>query len=429
MKEAWCRIELFGGVRARQGGETLTKFRTHKAVWLLGYLALHLHESVPRERVLDLFWPDLDLDAARDNLSTVLSSLRRQLDTTPAVKGQILQADRESLRLNPEAVETDVEEAEGQLRRAREADSPGEEAAALERVAAIYKGELLPGCYDDWALALRESWAERFVVAMERWGAALERLSRLEDALRAYERALHSDEFREEACRAVMRLHATLGHPHLAIEQYERLLRRLEDQWGASPAEETQRLAERIRQNPEALRSVSSPSAAPAGDVIIPSPLPSHPPAAHVSTYTLALPAQLNRFFGRHRELEELEALLEREGPDSDAPDIRLFTLTGPGGVGKTRLSIEWARRVAGRFHGRVWFVPLESVTEAHAIPSAIAQALHLAPSGSDLLSSITEMLGARESLLLLDNFEQLLEDAAEESALFVRDLLAANPG
>src|SRR5947209_20527988 len=78
--DARCRIELFGQLRVLQGERIVTRFRTHKAAALLSYLALHRDQPHPRERLLDLFWPEMDLENGRVNLSTTLTSLRRELE-------------------------------------------------------------------------------------------------------------------------------------------------------------------------------------------------------------------------------------------------------------------------------------------------------------------------------------------------------------
>jgi predicted ATPase len=112
------------------------------------------------------------------------------------------------------------------------------------------------------------------------------------------------------------------------------------------------------------------------------------------------------------------------------APGTRLVTLTGPGGAGKTRLSIEAARRMADHFAGGVWFVPLGDLREAGRVPGAIAEALCL-PRSPDAapLAQVAERLntpngGGAPRLLVLDNFEHLVEQGAP----IVHTLLARVP-
>jgi predicted ATPase len=123
------------------------------------------------------------------------------------------------------------------------------------------------------------------------------------------------------------------------------------------------------------------------------------------------LPARLNRLIGRERELAELKDLLGRD-------DARLINLTGPGGIGKTRLAIEVAHEAAGRFDG-AWFVSLESVREPAGVASAILRGIGLREADARLPgASLIEHLARRRALLVIDNFEQVAEAAPLISSL-----------
>ena len=126
------------------------------------------------------------------------------------------------------------------------------------------------------------------------------------------------------------------------------------------------------------------------------------------------LPARTTSFVGRDRELAELLLLSERS-------DVRLVTLTGPGGIGKTRLAVEAARRLAPGFHDGVAYVPLDRLGDAELVPAAIADAVGLSSLGPDRESGLVRWLRDRRMLLVLDNFEHLLA-----AAPFVTRLLEA---
>ncbi|MGD2174363.1 MAG: tetratricopeptide repeat protein [Candidatus Brocadiaceae bacterium] len=116
------------------------------------------------------------------------------------------------------------------------------------------------------------------------------------------------------------------------------------------------------------------------------------------------IPSSLTAFFGREGEMSRLEALLTQE-------HRRLVTLTGPGGSGKTRLAREACARMSEAFDGAVWFVPLQDVSDPDLIGDAILEALqlsrlpHLEP-----LEQAVAALSQRASLVVLDNYEQLVE-------------------
>jgi transcriptional regulator with XRE-family HTH domain len=116
------------------------------------------------------------------------------------------------------------------------------------------------------------------------------------------------------------------------------------------------------------------------------------------------LPSQLTPFIGREREVEEVRQELLH-------PDVRLLTLTGPGGVGKTRLGLEVARQILDRFGEGVCFVGLAPIGEPNLVPSAIAQALEVRRgAGQSMSDALEQYLRGRRQLLLLDNFERLLD-------------------
>src|SRR5258706_5085807 len=149
MTDPW-RIELLGGFRAQQGDRIITRFRSHKYGALLAYLAFYQTRSHPRELLTDIFWPELDQDAARNNLSTALSTLRHQLEPPGVPLGAVIVADREKIQLNPAAVITDVAEFETAINTGSGSNSSAAQSQRLLRGVDLYVGELLPGYYEEW---------------------------------------------------------------------------------------------------------------------------------------------------------------------------------------------------------------------------------------------------------------------------------------
>src|SRR5262249_54207716 len=125
------------------------------------------------------------------------------------------------------------------------------------------------------------------------------------------------------------------------------------------------------------------------------------------------LPIQLTSFIGREKEIEEIVRLLGEH---------RLVTLTGPGGVGKTRLAIQSSNKLLSKFRDGVWWVELASLTNGALVPQALAQVLGVRESPSQpLIESLKNFLREKDLLLVLDNCEHLIVPSAQ----FAFDLLS----
>jgi len=128
------------------------------------------------------------------------------------------------------------------------------------------------------------------------------------------------------------------------------------------------------------------------------------------------LPPQFTSFVGRRREIAEVRQLLMTS---------RLVTLTGPGGSGKTRLAVQVARESTGQYRDGVYFVSLASIIDPALVPNAIAQVIGVTEQPNiPLAGSLNRFFGQKQLLLLLDNFEHLIEAAAQ-----VTELLTSTSG
>ena len=135
------------------------------------------------------------------------------------------------------------------------------------------------------------------------------------------------------------------------------------------------------------------------------------PPLRTLDTKANNLPVQLTSFVGRD-ELAAARAALA---------GTRLLTLTGPGGTGKTRLALQLAAEASDDFPDGVYFVALDSVRDASLVPSAVASTIGLAVGGSDPLDTLATLLREKRVLIVLDNFEQIV-DAAPDVARLLRE-------
>jgi len=410
MEPLW-RAELFGGLRFIRAGRALTRFRTQQTGSLLAYLAFHLDRAIPREVLIEMLWPGCEPARGRHSLSVALSSLRHQLEPPDVPPASVIVADRFTLRLRGDAVTSDVLDFAHAQVAAANATGADEAVAALCRAADLYRGDLLAGHYEDWVLTEQQRLADQFQQTARGASAALAQRGDLRRAIHYANRAVAADLQNEPAHVALMRLYVADGQHAAAVRQFRRLAQVLRDDLGTTPGAEAEDLARRALAHLRAGTSALSPlprktvarRSAAGGRSSVAAGL-----AAPPTTPVPQLPARWTRFFGRTTELARLERVLcppERRG---DA--VRLVTLTGAGGSGKTRLAIEAAERAAPAFDGAVWFAPLADVHDVERMYAAVLASLGAdRPTPDDPVTAIAAALSDRPALLVLDNLEQLL--------------------
>jgi predicted ATPase/class 3 adenylate cyclase len=136
------------------------------------------------------------------------------------------------------------------------------------------------------------------------------------------------------------------------------------------------------------------------------------PPLRTLNAVPNNLPTQLTSFLGRQREIAEGRQLLI---------DGRLLTLTGPGGTGKTRLSLQLAADAIDRYPDGIYFVPLGTISQWDLVLPTIAQAMGLVDPGTQALDRLVDQIGSKSVLLVLDNFEQVNDAAPQIAELLAR--------
>jgi len=386
-------VQLLGEFRVAVGSRVIERsaWRLRKASALIKLLALARGQRLHREQVVDLLWPDLDLEAGMNNLHYVLGKARRVLEPD-AGDFHFLRFDGEWLVLSPLApVRVDVGEFE---RAARLAHSSGDPASYFSAIA-LYTGELLPeDRYEEWVEERRRALQEVYLRLHMELAGLYESRGEYAHALDVLRRAVEVEPTLEAAHAGIMRLLALLGRPQEALRQYDVLRAALARELDASPQDSTTRLREEILQGRLGREGATLPREGPAHN----------------------LPSQLSRFVGRTREIQELEGLLA---------GARLLTLTGVGGSGKTRLALEVSRRLVGTYPDGVWLVELAGVASPELVPNAVASVLGVRELYTTPMEALIEALRSRVLLLVLDNCEHLVEACAE----LVRELLVACGG
>ena len=417
-----CRIEMLGPMRVIQSHQTVTRFGTQKSSSLLAFLALRPGPQ-PREEVIDLFWPAMDLPDGRNNLSTALSSLRRQLEPPGVPRGAVLVTTHAHIGLRPATVTTDIAEFERLLGEGEAEANPEERAAVLGRALALYSGEFQPGNYQDWAVREAERLQARRVGAMDRLASDLETLGRFEKAASVTSQWLTADPYAEAGWVGLVRRHVLAGHSAAACEAARRCERFFDEEFGTGPPVAVSRAIAEALGGPIRSKEVPAHSAV-SSDLPVGTRRAAVKEEAAISAGqapTDTLPFWLSRFFDRETELAHLAAMLlpskePLSRPDPSKRPCRLVTLTGPGGAGKTRLAAEFARRTTERFGAWCGFVALADLRRPDQIPSQIAQALCLPPSpATSPLDQVVAFFrerdrpGGSHCLLILDNTEHLL--------------------
>jgi predicted ATPase/DNA-binding SARP family transcriptional activator len=370
----------------RLGAITLTN---RKTIGLLAYLLMEPNHAHSREFLLGLLWPDLPTAAAQNNLRVTWAQLQKALGTSGSDELPHLIGDRLTLGFNPLSDhELDVTRFRTLIETCRlhsHPDQPdcAECATRLTEALDFVRGDFLDefslaNClhFDEWLLTQRQHFRIQITAALEQLATFHERTGQLADAERVIRRLLEYDPLSESAFRQLMRVLARTDQRSVALEVYETCRRVLATELGLAPAVETVTLAEQIR----ALAPVESHS------------------------NLTNLPPVLTRFLGRQQESARLVDLLSRR-------TVRLVTLTGPGGVGKTRLAIEVAHRMAGVFAHEICFVELAGVTDGSAVDDAVAAVLHLPTNlGRSSTNAIVDYLRDKTLLLVLDNCEHLVK-------------------
>src|SRR5947207_4030817 len=167
---ALWHIQLLGGLRAARGNSVIAQFPSRPTAMLLARLALEPQRRHSREELIELLWPGVELDVGRNRLRQVLSTLRRLLEPPDVAPYSVLDADRQTIALNADAVSCDVREFEQFLRQ-------GAIAQALD----CYRGDLLPGFLDEWVEDERTRLGALHERALARGGVAAEK-ARIQEA-------------------------------------------------------------------------------------------------------------------------------------------------------------------------------------------------------------------------------------------------------
>ncbi len=389
-------LTLFGSFQVTIDDRSVTEFATDRARALLAYLAVERDRPHRREALAALLWPDQPEERARQSFRQALSHLRQALCDSKA-SCPFLLVERNEVQLNPDAdVYLDVADF---TKLADTCDSHRHRSRKLclpclhrsEAMLALYRGEFLAGSlladsqlFEEWALLKREWLHARAVECMAQLADFYEHRGDVVKASRYVQQQVQLEPWREEAHRQLMRLLILANQRSAALAQYEMCRRILQAEFGVEPAAETRQLWAQIRAGATGNTGAGEQS--------------EHGRLSR----RRRLPTSPSPFVGRETELRDLTELLAN-------PDCRLVTLTGPGGIGKTRLALQLAEDHVGLYTHGVFWVALDEVQATELIVPTIAQSLGFTlyekePPQAQLLNYLRE----KTLLLVLDNAEAL---------------------
>ena len=385
-------LRLFDDFRVMRLPDHEIRMRVKKQAALLAFLCIEDRMPHQREKLAVMFWPDLEQTDARNNLRVCLTRIRRNL----AIVDDCIVTTRSTIRLDSDAALTvDVREFQHHIRLTEQHEHTTRascEHCHQQLIAALghYQGDFLKNLslddcesFEDWRLFLQQELRAQAIDALEDCAEFLQHTGDYKGSGHYTRWQIKLDPLRESAHRRLMRLLFFMNNRTGALSHYTALTDLLLDELGVGPDTETRTLYAQIENGEfEKPVLVSAREVAP----------------GRIGK----LPSEVTRYIGNESVLQLLPEHLQRH---------RLLTITGLGGVGKSRLALQLAKRTQHQFADGVYFVRLAALRSVREIIAELATELSMqVEGGSDLVDQLHRHLQNRCVLIVLDNFEHVME-------------------
>jgi predicted ATPase/DNA-binding SARP family transcriptional activator len=379
-------VMLLGPLEVRDGDRVLS-VRGSRPRALLALLALNAGRVMAAERLIELLWGDEVPPSAANALQVHVSNLRKVLEP----QGQpyrVLVSDESGYALKIEPDQIDFACFERLVDLGHKALTRGEVALCaqlLGEAANLWRGSALADLADQpWSIGEARRLEELRLAATEDRIEAELALGRHSELIAELESMIASYPFRERLRGQLMLALYRSGRQAEASDVYQKTREVLVEELGMEPGLELQQLLKAIL-NQEASLGVPAPER----------------PAPRLDN----LPVALTSFVGRDAASKQIRKLLSVN---------RLVTLTGPGGVGKTRLAVEVARGLLDKYERGVWLTSFAPLSDAALVPEAVAQVLAIrAQAGQSPTERLIASISDRQYLIVLDNCEHLVDACA----------------
>jgi DNA-binding SARP family transcriptional activator/predicted negative regulator of RcsB-dependent stress response len=375
-------IHLLGRFDIQLDGIPLDSFSTDKVRALLAYLAVENTYAHRREKLATLFWPDQTDERARQSLRQALTSLKQCL------------GGEDHLIITPQSIQIQLSDelqidAVSYMMLSSACDHHEHRALSMcypciqrqIEMADLYEDEFLRGFpslssepFEEWLLLTRENMHQ---IAMQTYTNIAHYYQQKDEkdlAIRIIRKQLSWIPWHEEGYKDLMSLLASQGNRTAAMAEFERCKSALDIEFGVKPTQETIKLYEQIKENDWKTTAIFSKK---------------------TSTFT--------PFIGRKVEISLIADMMSK-------PACRLLSIVGAGGSGKTHLALQMAQLFEGLYTDGIYFVPLADTSSCLEAQQATVSCLGAAPE-PDSLTQLFEILSTQNLLLILDNFEQLIEN------------------